>query len=101
MMLSNSHRLSDGTPVRLRLARPTDLPKLAAFLGSDMLARRYAFYHPRERMILAASVLTDTSEEIVGLADVGRADVETITTRDDVAAVLFEAAERLAIRRAA
>jgi hypothetical protein len=100
-MLSNAHRLDDGTHVRLRLARPSDLRALAAFLGSDTLARRYCFYHPRERMILAASVLTGATEEIVGLADAGPSDVETITARDDVAQVLFDAAEELAIRRAA
>jgi hypothetical protein len=101
MMLSNVHRLPDGTRVRLRLARPSDLRALAAFLGSDTLARRYCFYHPRERMILAASVLSGSSVEIIGLADVGPHDVETVTARDDVAQLLFDAAEELAIRRAA
>lgn len=74
-MLSGVHELADGTLVRLRLTRPSDAPRVRAFLdevtgASDTLVRHFTFYEPRERLTLAACVLTEHTEAIVGLAEV-------------------------------
>ena len=43
-MLASTHELDDGSRVRLRLTRPTDLPKIEVFLeglSADTRARRF------------------------------------------------------------
>jgi hypothetical protein len=77
MLLASTYELPDGTRVRLRLARPTDLPLVYDFLGRlwpdepidpDVL-RYFTFYDPRERKVVAATLPAEGSERIVGLAD--------------------------------
>jgi hypothetical protein len=97
--MTTTHELADGTRVRLRLTRPSDRRAIEALTGSQTLARRYAFYDPRERMILAAAMPGQGGEEIVGLAVVDESHVEVVTSRDDVEQLLREGAETLAIRR--
>ena len=85
-MLSTTHELGDGSRVRLRLTRPTDLPRIEAFLerlSARTRARRFAFYDPRERLAIAATQPRAGGEEIVGLADVvlpdtGAAEVSVV-----------------------
>jgi acetyltransferase len=127
-MLSTTHELGDGSRVRLRLTRPTDLPKIELFLASlsdDTRTRRFlvvtpklaaatvrhfAFYDPRERLTLAATRPGDSGEEIVGLADVallntGLAEIGVVV--DDAAqgqglgSLMSEAVASLAIQRGA
>lgn len=77
MLLSTTYELPDGTRVRLRLARPSDVPLVYDFLehlwpdeqiGAE-LVRHFTFYDPRERMVVAATLPADGIERIVGLAD--------------------------------
>jgi acetyltransferase len=127
-MLAATHELTDGSRVRLRLTRPTDLPKIEAFLdglSADTLARRFlvamprvpehavrrfAFYDPRERLTLAATMPNDGGEEIVGLADVallntGLAEIGLVVGDQSqgrgVGKLLSEAVASLAIQRGA
>ena len=99
MLMTSTHELADGTRVRLRLARPSDMRAIAALTQSQTLARRYVYYDPRERMVLAAAALGPEGEQIVGLAVAGPSDVEVVATRAGVAALLRKAADTLAIRR--
>jgi hypothetical protein len=68
-MLAGTHELDDGSRVRLRLTRPTDLARIEAFLGDSVQARRLAFYDPRERLFIAATMPGERGEEIVGIAE--------------------------------
>ena len=68
-MLATTHELDDGSRVRLRLTRPTDLDKIELFLGESVRARRLAFYDPRERLFIAATMPGERGEEIVGIAE--------------------------------
>ena len=127
-MLSATHELDDGSRVRLRLTRPTDLGRIHAFLESlsaetrsrrflaatphlpDSLVRRFAFYDPRERLTLAATRPGEGGEEIIGLADVavldtGLAEIGVVVD-DEIQGVglgkrLSEAVASLAIQRGA
>jgi len=110
-MLATTHELIDGSRVRLRLTRPTDLEKIAAFLqrwSVDGNAADFAFYDPRERLTLAATRPSGVGEEIVGLADVeflGTGPAETgVVVGDDwrgrgLGTLLSEAVASLARRR--
>lgn len=112
-MLASTHELGDGSRVRLRLTRPTDLPKIEPFLeslNSEVWARRLAFYDPRERLVVAATSPGDVGEEIVGLAEVtlaGAADADVTVLAGDrgdaqgLAMLLSDAAASLAEHRAA
>jgi hypothetical protein len=87
-MLASTHELTDGSRVRLRLTRPTDLRRIELFLdGVETHARRLAFYDPRERLPVAATTPGDSGEEIVGIADIARVDDELgevgVFVRDD------------------
>ena len=98
-MLASTHELSDGSRVRLRLTRPTDLPKIEAFLESlsatpEALVRHYAFYDPRERLVLAATMPRAGGEEIVGLAEVTLA----ATGSDEIAVVAGEDSQGRGVR---
>jgi hypothetical protein len=70
-MLASTHELDDGSRVRLRLTRPTDLVRIEEFLdGVETHARRLAFYDPRERLAIGATTPGNGGEEIVGIAEV-------------------------------
>lgn len=127
-MLSSTHELDDGSRVRLRLTRPTDLPKIEAFLERlspetrtlrflvstptlpTGLIRHFAFYDPRERLMLAATAPGDGREVVVGLADVallatGLAEIGLVVADDaqgqGVGKLLSESVASLAIQRGA
>ena len=91
-MLSATHGLNDGSRVRLRLARPTDPPRIAATLASESRSRRSAFYDPRERLAIAATRPGAGGEEIVGVAEV---DLE----RPEPEVVVADEARRSGVRR--
>ena len=108
-MLASTHALHDGSRVRLRLTRPSDLPRIEAFLeGVDREAqvRAYTFYDPRERLTVAATRPARRGEEIVGLADVEIATADVDVLVDDEQAdrgldeLLIEAGTELANQRA-
>jgi hypothetical protein len=72
-LLATTHD-AGGLSVRLRLARPSDAPRLHGFLQSHApslapRARSFAFYDPRERLVVVATAPLEGAEEIVGLAD--------------------------------
>ena len=87
-MLATTHELDDGAHARLRLTRPSDAPRVRAFLERlspdtrrrrfhtampavpERVVRHFTFYDPRRRLMLAATVPAAGVEEIVGLADV-------------------------------
>jgi GNAT superfamily N-acetyltransferase len=127
-MLASTHELTDGSRVRLRLTRPTDLARIEAFLEGlsvdtrrrrfltasptvpEDVVRHFAFYDPRTRLTLAATRLTDGGEEIAGLADVellatGLAELGVVVADDaqgrGVGRLLSEAVASLAIQRGA
>jgi hypothetical protein len=110
-VIFTTHRLEDGTRVRLRLARPTDQAALQAFLedAPELAVRRLAYYDPHERLTLLAVAFEDATERIVGLADVAvradGADEITVTVGDDLGpggadALLTEAAAYTRLSRA-
>ena len=77
-LLATTHVADGGLRVRLRLARPSDGPRVREFLDevsaedvSDSLVRRFIFGNPRERMVVAATAPLNGGETVVGLADVG------------------------------
>jgi acetyltransferase len=127
-MLATTHELSDGSRARLRLTRPTDLPKIEEFLealSAETRARRFlaatptlpgnvvrhfAYYDPRERLTLAATMPGQGGEEIVGMADVallatGLAEIGIVVGDDSqgqgVGKLLSESVAALAIQRGA
>jgi acetyltransferase len=127
-MLASTHELGDGSRVRLRLTRPSDLRKIEAFLDSlsdetrtrrflaatpevtDATIRHFAFYDPRERLTLAATMPGDGGEQVIGLADVallntGLAEIGVVVADDRQGAglgkLLSEAVASLAIQRGA
>lgn len=87
-LLATTHAVAGGLRVRLRLTRPTDGPAVRTFLERlspearhrrflsampvvpETAVRRFTFFDPRRRMILAATTFEQGTEEIVGLADV-------------------------------
>ena len=127
-LLATTHELDDGSRVRLRLARPTDLEKIETFLErlseetrarrflvatpnlSEHIVRRFVFYDPRERMTLAATRPGDGGEQVIGLADVallatGLAEIGIVVGDDaqgqGVGRLLSESVASLAIQRGA
>jgi hypothetical protein len=83
-LLATSYEL-DGTRVRLRLARPSDVALVQDFFGTDApeaLVRRFTFYDPRERVVLAATVLEDGQERIVALGDAAFDDLPEVVVED-------------------
>ena len=127
-MLSTTHELDDGSRARLRLTRPTDLPKIQAFLERlspetrtrrfltatptlpANLVRHFAFYDPRERLTLAAAMPGEGGEQVIGLADVallatGLAEIGVVVADDaqgqGVGKLLSESVASLAIQRGA
>ena len=73
-LLATTHDAA-GLRVRLRLSRPSDALQVRTFLerhspGLVDQVRRFTFFDPRERLVLAATAPIEGSERIVGLADV-------------------------------
>jgi hypothetical protein len=93
-MLAATHGLPDGSRVRLRLARPSDLTRIDAFLTGldDARPRDFAFYDPRERLTIAAARPGEPGEEIVGLAvvEIAGGDTELVVPDDDSGAAVGE-----------
>jgi hypothetical protein len=88
-MLATTHELDDGTRVRLRLARPSDVPMVRAFFGDgpaevDALVRRFTFYDPRERVVLAATMLDAGFERIVALGDAAFDDLPEVVVDQEM-----------------
>jgi N-acetylglutamate synthase-like GNAT family acetyltransferase len=112
-MLAGTHELADGSRARLRLARPNDLPRIQAFLeglGSETRARHFAFYDPRERLAIAATMPGDGGEQVVGMADLALVDADMaeidVVVADDrrgagVGQLLSGAVASLALQRGA
>ena len=127
-MLSTTHELDDGTRVRLRLTRPSDGSPVRQFLEglsaetrtrrflaptpaiSESTVRHFTFYNPRERLILAATMLIDGRERIVGLADAaflgtGLAEIGVVVDDDaqgrGLGKMLSEAVASVAMSRGA
>jgi len=91
-MLGTLHELGDGQRIGVRLARPSDAPRVRAFLESlsertrllrffvalpefdELTVQHFTFYNPRERLVLAATAPLAGVEQIVGLADVSLVD---------------------------
>ena len=87
-LLSTTHPVGAGESVRLRLTRPSDAAPALRFLtglSEETLQRRFftampvitpgtvrhfTFYDPRERLVVAATMPGEGTEEIVGLGDV-------------------------------
>lgn len=127
-LLATTHPLAGGGRVRLRLARPSDLGRVRSFLeglSPDTLRRRFftatprigaelvrhfAFFNPRERMVVAATMPVDGRERIVGLADVallatGLAELAVVVDDAEqskgIGGLLAEAIASLAAQRGA
>jgi acetyltransferase len=127
-MLAAVHELGDGLQVRLRLVRPTDAPRVRAFLEQlspesrhrrflasmpqvpESVVRHFTFYHPRERLIVAATAHVDGTERILGIADVallstGVAELAAVVADDyrgrGLGTLLSEAVASLALRHGA
>ena len=88
-LLASSHRLADGSRVRLRLARPSDALLVREFFGedspeTDALVRRFTFYDPRERVVLAATMLDGISERIVALGDAAFDDLPEVVVDQEM-----------------
>jgi hypothetical protein len=89
-MLATSYDLEDGSRVRLRLARPTDVPLVQEFLAGgsadvlveDELVRRFTYYDPREHIVLAATRLDGGRERIVALGDAAFDDLPEVVVGD-------------------
>jgi acetyltransferase len=87
-MLATIHELDSGLRIGLRLTRPSDAPRVRAFLEhltpetrlqrffmampdiDESTVNHFAFYNPRERIVVAATAPLAGVEEIVGLADI-------------------------------
>jgi GNAT superfamily N-acetyltransferase len=127
-MLATVHELRDGVPVRLRLTRPTDAPRVRAFLEHlsdetrhrrflaampqvpESVVRHFTFYDPRERMIVAATAHLDGTECMLGIADIalletGVAELAVVVADEHqgrgVGTLLSEAIASLALRNGA
>src|SRR4051812_2369292 len=127
-MLSTTHELDDELRVRLRLTRPSDAPRVRAFLSGlspetlerrflapmpevdERTVRHFTFFDPRQRLVVAAAAPGAGIEEIVGLADMalletGLADIGMVV--DDarqglgIGTLLAEILATLAIQRGA
>jgi acetyltransferase len=126
-LLGTSHELDDGSRVRLRLTRPTDASLVREWLEglspetrarrlldeggvADETVRSFTFYDLRERLVLAATMLVDGAERIVGLADAvflatGLAEIGVVVDDDSqgqgLGKVLSEAVASVALQRGA
>jgi RimJ/RimL family protein N-acetyltransferase len=87
-MLGTIHELASGLRISIRLTRPSDAPRVRAFLErlspearltrflvpmpeiEESTVNHFTFYNPRERLVLAATAPLAGVEEIVGMADI-------------------------------
>jgi RimJ/RimL family protein N-acetyltransferase len=126
-LLATTHD-ADGMRVRLRLARPSDGPRVHEFLEglspetrrrrflmpatavNESLVRHFTFFDPRRRQVVAATAPMDGGEEIVGLADMalletGLTEVAVVVADErqgrGVGTLLTEAMASLAARQGA
>lgn len=127
-MLAAAHELRDGNRARIRLTRPSDAPRVRAFLErlspetrrrrflspmpsiSEAVVRHFTFYDPRERVMIAATAPGAGVEEIVGLADValletGVAEIGLVVDEEHqgrgIGQLLSEAVASIALARGA
>jgi acetyltransferase len=126
-LLGTSHELDDGSRVRLRLTRPTDAALVRECLEglspetrarrlleasevSEETVRDFTFYDLRERLVLAATMLVDGSERVIGLADAvfldtGLAEIGVVVDDDaqgcGLGKLLSEAVASVALQRGA
>jgi RimJ/RimL family protein N-acetyltransferase len=126
-LMATTHRVG-GLTVRLRLARPSDAPRVRAFLEGlspetrhrrflaampqvpEALVRHFTFFNPRRRMVVAATALVGANEQLLGLADValldtGVAEVAVVVGDDNqgqgVGKLLTEVIASLAMQQGA
>lgn len=123
-LLATTHE-AGGLRVRLRLARPSDAPRVHDFLRNlspetyrrrfdaadpKSLVRHFTFYDPRRRLVVAASAPLGGRDHVVGLADVGFAGtglaelgvvVDDRTQNRGIGKLLTEAVASLAIQQGA
>src|SRR4051794_24259999 len=87
-MLATVHELDSG----LRLARPSDAPRVRSFLErlsretrvkrffmampdiDERTVNHFTFYNPRQRIVVAATAPLAGVEEVIGLADIALVD---------------------------
>src|SRR5436305_5188238 len=91
-MLSRSYELASGPRVRLRLARPSDLPGIRALLAqrglpaTEIGLERLVRYDPRRRLVICAMAPVAGAETLVGLGTIElRPDAEPETVVVDEA----------------
>lgn len=74
--MARTHTLSDGRRVRLRMARPRDEESLRALLRrcrpshDGVEAERLTRFDPRHAVVICATALVDSSQEVVGVGAV-------------------------------
>jgi acetyltransferase len=91
-MLATIHELDSGLRIGLRLARPSDAPRVRAFLErlspdtrlkcffmampeiDERSVNHFTFYNPRERIVVAATAPLAGVEEVIGMADTALVD---------------------------
>jgi acetyltransferase len=91
-MLANVHELASGLRIGLRLARPSDAPRVRAFLErlsrqtrvkrffmampeiDERTVSHFTFYNPRQRIVVAATAPLAGVEEMIGLGDIALVD---------------------------
>lgn len=127
-LLAATHELADGSRARLRLSRPSDVPRVRAFLERlspearrlrffvpvpeipERTVRHFTFYDPRERLVVAALSAVDGHEQVIGLGDVslhetGLGELGLVVADDfqrlGAGRLLIEAAASLSLRRGA
>lgn len=127
-LLATLHEAGGGLRVRLRLGRPSDAPRMRAFLESlsletrqrrfghampvipDRVVRHFTFFNPRERLVVVAMGICEGREEIAGVADVaglgaGLAELGVVVDGDQqglgVGKLLTEVIASLAIQQGA
>ena len=122
-MLATVHELDSGLRIGLRLTRPSDAPRVRAFLerlSADTRRKRFfmampeieerainhfTFYNPRERIVVAATAPLAGVEAVIGMADIALVDtgvaelgivVDDEHQRQGVGGALIEAVASLA-----
>jgi RimJ/RimL family protein N-acetyltransferase len=91
-MLATIHELDSGLRIGLRLTRPSDAPRVRAFLErlsrdarlkrffmampeiDESTVNHFTFYNPRERIVVAATAPLAGVEEVIGIADIALVD---------------------------
>jgi acetyltransferase len=91
-MLGTVHELDSGMRIGLRLTRPSDAPRVRAFLErlsrqtrvrrffmampeiDERTVSHFTFYNPRQRIVVAATAPLAGVEEMIGLADIALVD---------------------------